>query len=94
MDDEARREDLGATDQVTCAIDFICLGRAAVDLYGLERGARLEDAQHFAKYLGGSSGNVATGKVVRLLERLGYSTGVSLPALDAAEAFARTLRSA
>jgi 5-dehydro-2-deoxygluconokinase len=47
-------------------IDFICLGRAAVDLYGLERGARLEDAQHFAKYLGGSSANVAVG-----LSRLG-----------------------
>ena len=46
--------------------DFICLGRAAVDLYGLERGTRLEDAQHFAKYLGGSSGNVAVG-----LSRLG-----------------------
>ena len=47
-------------------IDFICLGRAAVDLYGLERGAKLEEAQHFAKYLGGSSANVAVG-----LARLG-----------------------
>jgi 5-dehydro-2-deoxygluconokinase len=47
-------------------VDIICLGRAAVDLYGLERGTRLEDAQHFAKYLGGSSGNVAVG-----LSRLG-----------------------
>jgi 5-dehydro-2-deoxygluconokinase len=52
---------------VTDAVDFICLGRAAVDLYGLERGARLEDAQHFAKYLGGSSANVAVG-----LSRLGH----------------------
>jgi 5-dehydro-2-deoxygluconokinase len=52
-------------------IDFICLGRAAVDLYGLERGARLEDAQHFAKYLGGSSGNVATG-----LSRLGLNVAM------------------
>ncbi len=51
---------------MTAAVDFICLGRAAVDLYGVERGARLEDAQHFAKYLGGSSGNVAVG-----LSRLG-----------------------
>jgi 5-dehydro-2-deoxygluconokinase len=49
------------------SVDFICLGRAAVDLYGLERGSRLEDAQHFAKYLGGSSGNVAVG-----LSRLGH----------------------
>jgi 5-dehydro-2-deoxygluconokinase len=48
------------------ATDFICLGRAAVDLYGLERGTRLEDVQHFAKYVGGSSANVAVG-----LARLG-----------------------
>ncbi len=52
-------------------IDFICLGRAAVDLYGLERGARLEDAQHFAKYLGGSSANVAVG-----LSRLGLKVAM------------------
>jgi len=51
---------------MTAGTDFICLGRAAVDLYGLERGARLEDAQAFAKYLGGSSANVAVG-----LSRLG-----------------------
>jgi hydroxymethylglutaryl-CoA lyase len=44
-------------------------------------------------YAPGAAGNVATGEVVRLLERLGYSTGVTLPALDAAETFARTLRS-
>jgi 5-dehydro-2-deoxygluconokinase len=56
---------------VTPAIDFICLGRAAVDLYGLERGTRLEDAQHFAKYLGGSSGNVAVG-----LSRLGLKVAM------------------
>ena len=53
------------------SIDFICLGRAAVDLYGLERGSRLEDAQHFAKYLGGSSGNVAVG-----LSRLGLKVAM------------------
>lgn len=53
------------------AIDIICLGRAAVDLYGLERGARFEDAQHFAKYLGGSSGNVAVG-----LSRLGLKVAM------------------
>ena len=52
-------------------VDFICLGRAAVDLYGLERGTRLEDAQHFAKYLGGSSGNVAVG-----LSRLGLKVAM------------------
>ena len=53
------------------SVDFICLGRAAVDLYGLERGSRLEDAQHFAKYLGGSSGNVAVG-----LARLGHKVAM------------------
>ncbi len=53
------------------ALDFICLGRAAVDLYGLERGTRLEDAQHFAKYLGGSSGNVAVG-----MSRLGLKVAM------------------
>ena len=41
--------------------DLICLGRAAVDLYGQQIGGRLEDVQSFAKYLGGSSANVAAG---------------------------------
>ncbi len=47
-------------------LDVICLGRAAVDLYGEQIGGRLEDMQSFAKYLGGSSGNLAVG-----LARLG-----------------------
>ncbi len=42
-------------------LDVICLGRAAVDLYGAQIGGRLEDMQSFEKYLGGSSGNVAAG---------------------------------
>ena len=42
-------------------LDIICLGRAAVDLYGQQIGARLEDMGSFAKYLGGSSGNIAYG---------------------------------
>jgi 5-dehydro-2-deoxygluconokinase len=42
-------------------LDLICLGRAAVDLYGQQLGGRLEDVQSFAKYLGGSSANVAAG---------------------------------
>ena len=46
-------------------LDVICLGRAAVDLYGQQVGGRLEDMQSFAKYLGGSSGNLAAG-VARL----------------------------
>ena len=47
-------------------LDVICLGRAAVDLYGQQVGGRLEEMQSFAKYLGGSSANVAAG-----LARLG-----------------------
>jgi 5-dehydro-2-deoxygluconokinase len=42
-------------------LDLICLGRAAVDFYGQQIGGRLEDMQSFAKYLGGSSGNLAAG---------------------------------
>ncbi|MCC8380385.1 5-dehydro-2-deoxygluconokinase [Xenorhabdus sp. PB30.3] len=41
--------------------DVICMGRIAVDLYGQQIGARLEDMTSFSKYLGGSSGNVAYG---------------------------------
>ena len=43
------------------SLDVICLGRVAVDLYGDQIGGRLEDMQSFAKYLGGSSGNLAAG---------------------------------
>lgn len=43
------------------ALDVICLGRLAVDLYAQQVGARLEDATSFAKYLGGSSANIAFG---------------------------------
>ena len=46
---------------MTRPLDLICLGRAAVDLYGQQIGGRLEDMQTFAKYLGGSSANVAAG---------------------------------
>ncbi|MGH8177767.1 MAG: bifunctional 5-dehydro-2-deoxygluconokinase/5-dehydro-2-deoxyphosphogluconate aldolase [Steroidobacter sp.] len=45
--------------------DLISVGRAAVDLYGQQIGGRLEDMQSFAKYLGGSSANLAAG-VARL----------------------------
>jgi 5-dehydro-2-deoxygluconokinase len=56
--------------------DLICLGRAAVDLYGQQIGGRLEDMQSFAKYLGGSSANVAAGAArlglrVSMLTRVG-----------------------
>ena len=40
-------------------LDVICLGRLAVDLYGQQIGARLEDVSTFSKYLGGSSANIA-----------------------------------
>ncbi|MGR2740733.1 bifunctional 5-dehydro-2-deoxygluconokinase/5-dehydro-2-deoxyphosphogluconate aldolase [Billgrantia sp. Q4P2] len=42
-------------------LDLICLGRVAVDLYAEQIGCRLEDVTSFAKYLGGSSGNMAYG---------------------------------
>ena len=52
-------------------LDVRCLGRAAVDLYGEQLGGRLEDMQSFAKYLGGSSGNLAVG-----LARLGVRSSM------------------
>ena len=52
-------------------LDVVCLGRAAVDLYGQQFGGRLEDMQSFAKYLGGSSGNLAAG-----LARLGLRSSM------------------
>ncbi|MEX1057596.1 MAG: 5-dehydro-2-deoxygluconokinase, partial [Natronospirillum sp.] len=42
-------------------LDVICLGRAAVDMYSEQVGSRLEDVHSFAKYLGGSSANIAYG---------------------------------
>ena len=56
-------------------LDVICLGRAAVDLYGLQFGGRLEDMQSFGKYLGGSSGNLAAG-LARLGKRSSMLTRV------------------
>ncbi len=50
---------------MTRPFDVICVGRAAVDLYGEQIGGRLEDMQSFAKYLGGSPANTAVG-VARL----------------------------
>jgi len=42
-------------------LDLICIGRAAVDLYGEQVGTRLEDTLSFAKYLGGCAANIAVG---------------------------------
>jgi 5-dehydro-2-deoxygluconokinase len=47
------------------SVDLACLGRLAVDLYAEQFGSALEDARSMAKYLGGSSGNLAFG-VARL----------------------------
>jgi len=52
-------------------LDVICVGRAAVDLYGEQIGSRLEDMQTFAKYLGGSPANTAVG-----CARLGLRPGM------------------
>lgn len=52
-------------------LDFIGLGRAAVDLYGEQVGGRLEDMTSFAKYIGGSPCNTAIGG-----SRLGLNTGL------------------
>lgn len=43
------------------SLDLICMGRVAVDLYGEQRGSRLEDVASFAKYVGGCAGNIAIG---------------------------------
>ena len=49
-------------------LDVICIGRIAVDLYGQQIGARTEDTSTFARYLGGSSGNVAYGAAIQGLK--------------------------
>jgi len=68
-------------------LDVICLGRAAVDLYGQQVGGRLEDMQGFAKSLGGSSGNLAAG-----LARLGIRSSMLTRVGD--EAMGRFVREA
>lgn len=52
-------------------LDLITLGRAAVDLYGVQVGGRLEDVASFAKYLGGCPANIAVGAA-----RLGLKVGI------------------
>lgn len=42
-------------------LDVITLGRASVDLYGVQVGGRLEAMRSFNKYLGGSPTNIAVG---------------------------------
>ena len=43
------------------ALDLICMGRVAVDLYAEQVYSHLKDAQSFRKYLGGCAGNTAVG---------------------------------
>jgi 5-dehydro-2-deoxygluconokinase len=52
-------------------LDLIAVGRSSVDLYGQQVGGRLEDMASFAKYLGGSPTNTASGSA-----RLGLKTGL------------------
>ena len=57
-------------------LDLICLGRAAVDLYGEQLGSSLESVQSFAKSLGGCAANIAVGAArqglrVAMLTRVG-----------------------
>jgi 5-dehydro-2-deoxygluconokinase len=42
-------------------LDLICLGRAAVDLYGEQLGSPLEEMQTFRKAVGGCAANIAVG---------------------------------
>jgi 5-dehydro-2-deoxygluconokinase len=46
---------------MSAPFDLACIGRAAVDLYGEQVGAPLEDTATFARYLGGSPANTAVG---------------------------------
>ncbi len=43
------------------SLDLITIGRASVDLYGVQVGGRLEDMGSFQKYIGGSPCNIAAG---------------------------------
>ncbi len=56
---------------MTRVLDLICMGRAAVDLYGEQIGCPLEDISTFAKYLGGSPANTAVG-----VSRLGLKSAM------------------
>ncbi len=62
---QAGRQGRAQGGRMNRPLDLICVGRAAVDLYGEQIGGRLEDMQSFSKYLGGSPANTAVG-VARL----------------------------
>ncbi len=56
-------------------LDLITIGRASVDLYGIQVGGRLEDMGSFEKYIGGSPTNIACG-TARLGLKSALITGV------------------
>jgi hypothetical protein len=65
-----------AGDAAARRFDIVCMGRAAVDLYGEQVGGRLEDMASFAKYLGGCPANISVGAArlglrVAMLTRVG-----------------------
>lgn len=58
------------------SLDLVCIGRAGVDFYAEQVGSRLEDVGSFAKYIGGSSTNIAAcssrmGLKTALITRVG-----------------------
>ncbi|MFD4183149.1 5-dehydro-2-deoxygluconokinase [Rhodococcus sp. NPDC058514] len=56
-------------------IDVLAIGRCGVDLYPLQTGVGLQDAQLFGKFLGGSAANVAVA-AARLGRRSALISGV------------------
>ncbi|WP_432431402.1 bifunctional 5-dehydro-2-deoxygluconokinase/5-dehydro-2-deoxyphosphogluconate aldolase [Rhodomicrobium vannielii] len=67
------------------SLDIIAIGRASVDLYGQQIGARLEDMASFAKSVGGCPANIAIGAA-----RLGLRSALVTRVGD--EAFGRFIR--
>jgi 5-dehydro-2-deoxygluconokinase len=59
------------SDVADTPLDVVTIGRASVDLYGQQIGARLEDVASFAKSVGGCPANIAIGAA-----RLGLKSGV------------------
>ena len=52
-------------------LDVLCLGRAGVDLYAVQKNTPLEEVTQFNKSVGGSPANIATA-----VARLGGKSGV------------------
>ncbi len=70
MPDRATTIETGK-NQLNEPLDLVCLGRAGVDFYADQVGSRLEDVGSFAKYIGGSSTNIACCS-----SRMGLSTAL------------------